>query len=232
MSEKLVKIEDLYNTEAVELYKKQDELNYLVNQKPKPDWIKKTDKRVFGKELPYIPIERIEFLLTAIFKRWRVNIKSTQVLANSVVVTVKLEYQDPVTGEWMYQDGVGAAPMQTDKDASATDWERIKTSSVMKAAPAAESFAIKDAAEKIGRLFGKDLRRDAIDDYEVMDNRLAAQRISELKKKLSDLIAENQDKEETQTIIDMITLKEEAGEANISFYENVISDLLSQNLRK
>lgn len=232
MSEKLVKIEDLYNTEAVELYKKQDELNYLVNQKPKPDWIKKTDKRVFGKELPYIPIERIEFLLTAIFKRWRVNIKNTQMLANSVVVTVKLEYQDPVTGEWMYQDGVGASPMQTDKDASATDWERIKTSSVMKAAPAAESFAIKDAAEKIGRLFGKDLRRDAIDDYEVMDNRLAAQRISELKKKLSDLIAENQDKEETQSIIDMVTLKEEAGEANISFYENVISDLLTQNLRK
>ena len=31
--------------------------------------------------------------------------------------------------------------------------------SVMKAAPAAESYAIKDAAEKIGKLFGKDLNR-------------------------------------------------------------------------
>jgi hypothetical protein len=29
----------------------------------------------------------------------------------------------------------------------------------MKAAPAAESFAVKDAAEKIGKLFGRDLNR-------------------------------------------------------------------------
>jgi len=29
----------------------------------------------------------------------------------------------------------------------------------MKAAPAAESYAVKDAAEKIGKIFGKDLNR-------------------------------------------------------------------------
>jgi hypothetical protein len=29
----------------------------------------------------------------------------------------------------------------------------------MKAAPAAESYAVKDAAEKIGKLFGKDMNR-------------------------------------------------------------------------
>ena len=120
----LVKLEELYSSKDLDLYKKQDELNYLVNQKPKADWIKKTDKRVFGKELPYIPIERVEFLLTAIFKRWRVEIKNTQVIANSVVVTVRLEYKDPITGEWEYQDGIGASPIQTDKDAAATDWQQ------------------------------------------------------------------------------------------------------------
>jgi len=226
----LVKLEDLYNTKDLDLYKKQDELNYLVNQKPKADWIKKTDKRVFGKELPYIPIERVEFLLTAIFKRWRVEIKNTQVIANSVVVTVRLEYKDPITGEWEYQDGIGASPIQTDKDAAATDWQHVKTAAVMKAAPAAESFAVKDAAEKIGRIFGKDLRRDEVGDYEVMDGRLEQKRISELKQKISDLIAENQDEEQTRPIIEMITQKEEAGEATIEFYQNIISNFLSKKL--
>jgi len=230
MSEKLVKIEDLYNSDAIELYKKQDELNYLVNQKPKPEWLKKTDKRVFGKELPYLPIERVEFLLTAIFKRWRVEIRNTQVIANSVVVTIRLEYKDPITGELDFQDGIGASPIQTDKDAAATDWQHVKTSAVMKAAPAAESFAVKDAAEKIGRIFGKDLRRDEVNDYEVMDNRLLQKRMSELKKKISELIAENQDTEQTKPVIEMITQKEEAGEATIEFYENVINDLLTSKL--
>jgi len=39
------------------------------------------------------------------------------------------------------------------------DWNATKNDAVMKAAPAAESYAVKDAAEKIGKLFGKDMNR-------------------------------------------------------------------------
>jgi hypothetical protein len=39
------------------------------------------------------------------------------------------------------------------------DWNHTKNDAVMKAAPAAESYAVKDAAEKIGKLFGKDMNR-------------------------------------------------------------------------
>ena len=59
----------------------------------------------------------------------------------------------------LFQDGVGAAPLQTDKGAGAVDFNAIKSDAVMKAAPAAESYAVKDAAEKIGKLFGKDMNR-------------------------------------------------------------------------
>ena len=59
----------------------------------------------------------------------------------------------------LWQDGVGAAPLQTDKGAGAIDFNKIKNDAVMKAAPAAESYAVKDATEKIGKLFGKDLNR-------------------------------------------------------------------------
>lgn len=38
----------------------------------------------------------------------------------------------------------------------------IKTDAVMKAAPAAESYAIKDAAEKFGKIFGGDIMKDQV----------------------------------------------------------------------
>ena len=181
MSEnKLPTLKELYGGD-VALLDKQSKLQALLNQPPKKDWIK---QHPFVKGVAYIPIQRIEWLMTKIFLNWRVEVKNTQVIANSVVVTVTLHYQDPVNGEWNWQDGAGAAPVQTDKDAAANDFSRVKTDAVMKAVPAAESYAIKDAAEKIGKIFGKDLNRgdeivysgfvEMFKDYELADNRTIA----------------------------------------------------------
>lgn len=134
----------------------QNALNVLLNAEPPKDWVK--EHPVF-KKVRYLPIERVEYLLTRIFLKWNVEIKSVQVIANSVVATIRLNYQDPLSEEMLWQDGIGAAPLQTDKGAGAVDFNAIKSDAVMKAAPAAESYAIKDAAEKIGKLFGKDLNR-------------------------------------------------------------------------
>lgn len=147
-------IRDIYS-DSVDLVK-ENNLNVLLNQPPKESWIK---QHPIAKNVKYIPIERIEYLLTSIFIKWHVEVKSVQLVANSVVVIVRLHYMNPVTNEMEYQDGIGASPLQTDKGASATDWTQIKSDAVMKSAPAAESFAVKDAAEKIGNLFGKDLNR-------------------------------------------------------------------------
>jgi len=146
---------DLYDGD-LELKKDQNELNVLLNQPPKSDWIK---DHPFAKGVKYIPIGRVEFLLTRLFIRWNVEVKAIQTVANSVVVTVRLHYQNIENNEWSWQDGIGAAPIQTEKDSGAMDWNKVRTDSVMKAAPAAESYAVKDAAEKIGKIFGKDLNR-------------------------------------------------------------------------
>ena len=152
---KLPSINELYSTDLAVL-DKQNDLNLLLNQEPKKEWIK---EHPIAKNVKYLPIERVEWLLTNIFVRWRVEILDTKLIANSVSVTIKLHYRNPITGEWDWMDGLGAMPLQTDKGSGATDWEHIKSDSVMKAIPAAESFAIKDAAEKLGKLFGKDLNR-------------------------------------------------------------------------
>lgn len=133
-----------------------DKLNQLLNTPPKQEWVL---DHPFAKGIKYISIQRIEMLLRTVFQKFEVKINSVQILANSVVVCVTLRVQDITTGEWWSQDGIGACAMQLDKGANATDFTMIKSNSVMIGAPAAESYAIKDAAEKFGKIFGSDLNR-------------------------------------------------------------------------
>jgi len=163
---KLPSLKDLYDG-SVELAKEND-LNILLNQEPKVQWIK---DHPIAKGVKYIPIEVVEYLLTVIFIHWSVEVKNIQVIANSVVVTLRLHYRNPIDGEMRWQDGIGACPIQTAKDASATDFTQVKSDAVMKAAPAAESYAIKDAAEKLGKLFGKDLNRKDALGYTALGNK-------------------------------------------------------------
>lgn len=162
----LPKLKDLYKGDLDT--KRENDLNMLLNNEPKPQWVK---KHPFASNVKYIPIGIIEYLLTSIFIRWHVEIKAVQVIANSVVVTIRLHYQHPINGEVRFQDGIGASPIQTAKDAAATDFTQVKSDAVMKAAPAAESFAIKDAAEKLGKLFGKDLNRLDVFGYDSLGNK-------------------------------------------------------------
>ena len=166
MEKQLPKLKDLY-TGSMDV-KRENDLNILLNHEPKKEWVK-THPMVSGAK--YIPIEVIEYLLTSIFIRWHVEIKNIQVIANSVVVTVRLFYQSPIDNELRFQDGVGASPMQTAQGAGATDFSQIKSAAVMMAAPAAESYAIKDAAEKLGKLFGKDLNRKDAFGYDALGNK-------------------------------------------------------------
>lgn len=156
---KLPDINDLYGD--LEQTAKKNDLNLLLNQPPHASWVQKNK---YANNSNYIPIEKVEYLLTSIYQSWKVEIKETSVIANSVVVTVRLHVQNPINGEWDWQDGIGAAPIQTQSGAAATDFTKVTTNAVQMAAPAAESYAVKDAAEKLGKIFGKDInRKDVID---------------------------------------------------------------------
>lgn len=161
-------IQDLYKGD-LGLKEDQNNINVLLNQPPAPAWIK---SHPFAKGVKYISIERIEYLLTRLFLQWRVEIKATQIIANSCVVTVRLHYQNINDNDWSWQDGIGAMAIQTDKGSGAMDWNATKSDAVMKAAPAAESYAIKDAAEKIGKIFGKDLNRKDEIGYDMLLGRV------------------------------------------------------------
>ena len=150
------------NTKKLKLAKEKadrDQFLKVLNQNPPAKWVKKHP--IAGIE--YIPIEIIENTLTMLFQDWHVEVKEAIALFNSVAVTVRVHYRDPLTGEMRYQDGVGASPMQIDKGASFSA-SSMKANAVQIGLPAAKSYAIKDAVEHIGKLFGRDIgRKNALD---------------------------------------------------------------------
>lgn len=140
-----------------------DQFLTLVNHPPHEMWLKK-HKYIDKGNHKYLPIDKVEFLLNRIFGGYQVEVRNVTQLFNSVCVTVRLIVRHPVTGETIFQDGIGAAPMQTDEGAKAADMGAIKSAAVQIGAPAAESYAIKDAAEKFGAIFGRDLnKRDLLE---------------------------------------------------------------------
>lgn len=181
----LVKIEELYADTG--LAEQQTELNRLLNCQPKTEWVRENK---YANNSKYIPIEIIEYLLTSIFLKWRLEVHQIQVIANSVVVTVRLYVQDPISGEWDWQDGVGASPIQTEKGAAATDFSKVNTSAVQMAAPAAETYALKDAAEKFGKIFGKDLnRKDEMNYQGMLEGKMARMEALDVPEALKEAIS-------------------------------------------
>lgn len=167
----LPKIQELYNDRQLAV--KEDAFMVLMNQQPKDEWVK---MHPFIRGYKYLPIERVEFLLKNIFKRYRIEITGQGHSFNGVWVTVRVHYQHPITGEWDYHDGIGAAQLQTKQGASPADLANINNGALAMAYPMAKTIAIKDACDHFGRLFGSDLNRKDVIDYlpdvtlQVMDN--------------------------------------------------------------
>lgn len=158
---------DLYKATDIATLFKHDQFNLLMNQAPEPKWIKQNP---YAGNTNYIPIGILETLLQRIFKEFRVEVMREGQLFNSVYVTVRLHYLNPVSGEWSFHDGVGSAQIQTAKGASAADLSSINNNAVMMALPMAKSYAIKDACDHFGKLFGRDLNRKEVMGFGVDKN--------------------------------------------------------------
>ena len=142
-------------------------LNVLLNQEPPESWIK---THPIAKNVKYIQIDKVEYLLTKIFITWFVEVKECKMVANSMVTVIRLHYKNPITDQMEWTDGVGAANLQVNSGAAASDFEKIKHNAVEIAAPKSKTAAVKDAAENLGKIFGKDLNRKDTLDYDTLLN--------------------------------------------------------------
>lgn len=169
MSKEIAKktFSELVKTDSVIQLANIDEFNVLINQNPPAKWIKTNP---YANNAKYLPIDKVEFLLRKIFKDVDIEVLRESVMFNAVTVTVRIHYTHPVTGIKGFKDGVGASQIQTKKGASPADMANINNGAVEMALPKAESNAIKDAAHKLGRIFGADLNRKDIIEVTVDEN--------------------------------------------------------------
>ena len=151
---KLPTLADL--TEDVELAFKNDQFNLLMNQPPPQSWVK---THPFIKGYNYLPIDKVEYLLKKIFKAYSIKITGQGTAFNGVWCTVRISVTNPLTGQTIEHDGIGAAQLQTKRDTSPADLANINNGALSMAFPIAKTLAIKDAADNFGKIFGSDLNR-------------------------------------------------------------------------
>ena len=184
---------------------KKDELVKFLNQSPPEQWLEKTPD---GKAKT-MPIGRAQWLLTNIFQEWYVEVLKADTMFNSLVCTVRVYYKDPVDGTYHHQDGVGAAPAKTAKGAKASDMTEILNDAVQTGLPAAKSFAIKDACDHIGPMFGRDINRKANYGYQGQYEEAKAESVLEK-------FAQAETPEDLDNILNSIPLEEQQAYAQVA----------------
>lgn len=172
-------IQELYND--TELAVKNDALTVLLNQPPPDRWVK---RHPFIANYNYLPIDKVEFLLKKIFKKYRIEVLREGTAFNGVFVVVRVWYENPISGELDFHDGIGAAQLQTAKGTSPADLANINNGALSMAFPIAKTVAIKDACDHFGKLFGSDLNRKDTIAYTV-DEKLQNINIDKIKKQVN-----------------------------------------------
>lgn len=132
-----------------------DQLKTLLNMPVNQAWLKKHPMSGH----PYLPVDKVDYLLDRIYGRWELEIKSILQIEQSVCAIVTLKVWNPNRGDWDCFDGAGAMPLQVDSQCPPADMTKIKSNAVQLAVPAAVSYAKKDAADNLGTIFGRNVTR-------------------------------------------------------------------------
>lgn len=143
-------------------------INKVLNQPPlisknlKNEMQKKGINAGRAQDFDYVPVEVVEEALRQVFFR-QVDfiIKQSYRDLNSFIVVASIQYKDPITNDLRVIDGIGAKALQQEKGAAIYDFNTsMKSNALELGVGNAYSRAVKNAAKKLGKLFGSDLNRD------------------------------------------------------------------------
>lgn len=120
-----------------------------------------------GQSFHHLPISYVEHLLKKFyFGLYQIEVISYSMMVNEVTVHVRLRVFHPVLGQWMAYDGLSAMPVMMEQGSKVHEFiEKKKTKALNLNLPTAYSLAVKNAAKKIGKIFGGDLNRKHEDTY-------------------------------------------------------------------
>lgn len=209
---KIPTVAELFSDDIDTAYKN-EQLNLLLSTPPKKEWVK---EHPFIQNYKYLPIDKVEFLLKRIFKKYNIEIIREGISFNGVYVVVRVHYLNPTNGKMEFHDGIGAAQLQTKKGTSPADLVNINNGAISIAFPIAKSMAIKDACDHFGPLFGSDLNRKDTINYTVDQNIVNAKINNEYSRTIKVLNACTSI-DELNNVINNIK--------DIAMYETLIEDL-------
>lgn len=137
------------------LYSDIIEFKKILDTPPKKAWI---HSNKYANNAKYISIHVIEDLLNKLFPFWELKqVGQPQILGNSIVVSVELRVFNPLINQWISYAGIGAVPIELKGGSDPTDFTKMNAKAMHKNVPAAMAYAMKNAAKKIGKIFGSHL---------------------------------------------------------------------------
>lgn len=116
----------------------------------------------------YLPISVVEKELDKnFFGLVQYECLSYQQIFNEIACHARIRVFHPVIMQWVNYDGLGSAVIQQDANTKVMDFHQFKKANALQLTlPKAYAEAIKNAAKKIGKLFGADINRKFEDQYE------------------------------------------------------------------
>jgi hypothetical protein len=125
------------------------------------------EESIGGEKFVHIPVSVIENTLKKyFFGLYKIECVDYRMIVNEICVHARISVYHPILREWMSYDGLASINVQQDKDSLVKDFMSTKKKNALhKNLPAAYAFAIKNAAKKIGKVFGADLNRKHEDSY-------------------------------------------------------------------
>lgn len=165
---------------GIQLFKQEqfraiEQFTKILNTKPKETDLTAT----FDGKAKTLPISLIETRLDEVYLRqWGTRDVVVQNIANEIMVTITLWVIDPQTGREITRSGFAAVTMQwdavpddlkwkqgeslqtkRDRNAWSMDLQNKKQESLKLSFPKAKAMAIKNAAQSLGEIFGRNINR-------------------------------------------------------------------------
>lgn len=150
-----------------------------LNNLPDAESIDKTPDGKAGTIL----ISHIEMLLDEyFFGLWETENFKWAVIANEIVGSIDLCFYHPVTGIRMKRNGAAAIQIMVNAGTNALDVQNKKSNALDMGFPKLKAECLKNAANSLGKMFGRDLNRKKSDTFKGLLKVDTSNTIDKLKK--------------------------------------------------
>jgi len=153
-----------------------------LNVEPDPREFEKTPDN----KASFLPVSFVEMTLDEIFLgQWELSDVHSQQIFNEIVGTGILTVWHPVTNRPLKRAGFGSVVITQDKDAAISDFNITKKKNALDLTfPKLKAEILKNAAQSLGKVFGRDINRKQRDVFKPTLRELGAAGFADLVKRV------------------------------------------------